>query len=81
MKSGTEEANTISKREGNDGHEATQCTKPGLGAKTKLNEKPTRKNKQDMGPHQYPTRLFNAEVNLASDWMIEQKPQLVKHKR
>jgi hypothetical protein len=34
-----------------------------------------------MGPHQYATILFNAEVNLASDWVIEQKPQLVKHKR
>jgi hypothetical protein len=34
-----------------------------------------------MGPHQYATRLFNAEANLASDWVIEQKPQLVKHKR
>jgi hypothetical protein len=34
-----------------------------------------------MGPRQYATRLFNAEVNLASDWVIEQKQQLVKHKR
>jgi hypothetical protein len=52
-----------------------------LGAKARLNEKPTGKNKEEMGPHQYTTRLSNAEVNLASDWMIEQKPQPMKHKR
>jgi hypothetical protein len=39
------------------------------------------KDKQDMGPHQYETRIFNAEVNLISEWVMENNPQLVKHKR
>jgi hypothetical protein len=45
-------------------HDVTQRTKPVLGAKVRLNEKPTGKNKEEMGPRQYATRLFNAEVNF-----------------
>jgi hypothetical protein len=75
MKSGTEE------REGTVKQHVKQQQKPVLGAKARLNKKPTGKNKEKMGPHQYATRLFNAEVNLASDWVIEQKSQLLKQTR
>jgi hypothetical protein len=33
-------------------------------------------DKQNLGPHQ-----FAAKVNLISDWVVEHKPQLVKHNR
>jgi hypothetical protein len=51
-----------------------------LGAKAQLTDLPRAKDKQKLGPHQFPTRLLNAEVNLISNWVLEHKPQLVKRK-
>jgi hypothetical protein len=52
-----------------------------LGANAQLTELPTAKEKQKLGPKQFTTILFNAEVNLISDWVVEHKPQFVKCKR
>jgi hypothetical protein len=38
-----------------------------LVAKAQLTELPTAKDKQQLGPHQFAARLFNAEVNLISE--------------
>jgi hypothetical protein len=61
--------------------ETDDITKPvQLGAKAHLTELPTVEDNQQLGPHQFAARLFNAEVNLISDWVVAHKPQLVKHK-
>jgi hypothetical protein len=65
MNSDIDEANTKSKRERKKG-DVKKLTKPVLVAKPQLTDKPTGKDKREMGPHQYATTLFNVEVNLIS---------------
>jgi hypothetical protein len=59
----------------------TKHTNPVLGAKSQLTDKPTGKDKREMGSNQYATTLLNAEVNLISDWVVEHRPESVKHNR
>jgi hypothetical protein len=80
MKSGIEKVNTKSKRERKNGN-VTKLTMPVLGAKLQLTDKPTGKDRQEMGSHRYTKKLFNAEVNLIFDWVLEHRSESLNHNR
>jgi hypothetical protein len=51
-----------------------------LGANAQFTELYMVNDKHQLGPHQFTAKIFNAEVNLISNWVVEHKPQLVKNK-
>jgi hypothetical protein len=75
-----EPKSVIMKKEANE-VKASTASCISLGAKSKLTELPKAKDQQKLGPYQFTTRLFNSEVNLISDWVVEHKPQMVSNKR
>jgi hypothetical protein len=52
-----------------------------LGAQAKLTELPTAKETLKLGSHQMAKRIFNWEVNLVYDWVVEHKPKKPIKKR
>jgi hypothetical protein len=46
-----------------------------------LTEPPTAKEQMKLGSHQMVKRLFNSEVNLVSDWVLEHKLEKLSNKR
>jgi hypothetical protein len=57
---------------------STSCIFP--GAKAKLTELPTKKKQVKLGSHQMAKQIFNSEVNLVSDWVVEHKPKKPRKK-
>jgi hypothetical protein len=51
------------------------------GKKANLTDLPTKKEQLKLGKHQMAKRLFNSEVNLVSDWLLEHRPKRLSNKR
>jgi hypothetical protein len=51
------------------------------GAKANLANIPTGTEQLKLGKHQIAKRLFNYEVNLVSDWLLENRPKKLSNKR
>jgi hypothetical protein len=51
------------------------------GAKSNLADLPTAMDKLKLGKHQMAKCLFNSEVNLVSDWLLEHHPKKLSNKR
>jgi hypothetical protein len=45
------------------------------GAKANLSDLPTGAERLKLGKHQISKHLFNSEVNLVSDWLVEHRPK------
>ena len=52
-----------------------------LGAKANLIELLTAKEELELGCHKIAKLMFNSEVNLVSDWVLEHKPKKLSNKR
>jgi hypothetical protein len=50
------------------------------GANTNLYDLPTGTERFNLGKHQMAKRLFNSEVNLVSDWLVEHRPKILSNK-
>jgi hypothetical protein len=74
------ETETIVKEDTN-GAKAASCVHLGSKVKLKLTEIPTAKDQHKLGPHQFAIRLFNSEVNLISDLVVEHKIQKLSNKK
>jgi hypothetical protein len=51
------------------------------GAKANFADIPTGNEWLHLGKHQMTKRLFNSEVNLVSDWIVEHRPKTLSNKR
>jgi hypothetical protein len=51
------------------------------GAKANLSDLPTGTEQLKLVKHQMEKRLFNSEVNLVSDWLVEHRPKKLSNKR
>jgi hypothetical protein len=51
------------------------------GAKSNLANLPMKTEQLKLGKHQMAKRLFNFEVNLVSDWLLEHRPKKLSNKR
>jgi hypothetical protein len=51
------------------------------GAKANLTNIPTENERLHLVKHQMAKRLFNSEVNLVSDWLVEHRPKKLRNKR
>jgi hypothetical protein len=51
------------------------------GAKANLTDLPTGTERLQLGKHQMKKRLFNSEVNLVPDWLVEHHPKKLSNKR
>jgi hypothetical protein len=51
------------------------------GAKSNLADLPAGTEQLKLGKHQMAKRLFNSEVNLVYDWLLEHRPKKLSNKR
>jgi hypothetical protein len=51
------------------------------GAKLNFADLPTGTEQLNLGKHQMAKRLFNSEVNLVSDWLLEHRSKKMSNKR
>jgi hypothetical protein len=51
------------------------------GAKANLTDIPTGNERLHLGKHQMAKRLFNSEVKLVSDWLVEHRPKKLSNTR
>jgi hypothetical protein len=51
------------------------------GAKANLTDPPTGTERLQLGKHQMAKHLFNSEVNLVSNWLVEHRPKKLSNKR